>query len=273
MKRSVFFISDHTGITAEALGRALISQFDGFQFDTVHWPFVDNMEKALRAVERINRAAHEDGVRPLVFSTLVEPAIRACFKDCGALMFDFFEAHTSALEQELGMSASRAHGRFHGMGNRHAYRQRIDAVNFALNNDDGATTVNYHSSDLILVGVSRSGKTPTCLYLGLQYGILAANYPLTEDDMDSMRLPPSLHMHREKLFGLKIEPEQLQRIRRERRPQGRYSSLAQCRREVEAANSLYRHFNIPHVDTTSMSIEEIAATILQKTGLESRIGR
>lgn len=263
MKRTVFFLADHTGITVEAMGRSLLSQFDGFEYETVHWPFIDTLEKARRAAERINQTTMESEEKPIVFTTLVDPKIRDYFKRLDVPVMDFFESFTVRLEEELRMPSSHALGRYHTTHNTRAYDQRIHAVNFALNNDDGAITRNYATADLILVGVSRSGKTPTCLFLGLQHSVLAANYPLTEDDLLSDLLPKPLTPYREKLYGLTIDPRQLQRIRQERRPDRRYSSLEQCKKEVSLAEQLFKHYNLPYLDTTSMSIEEISARLLQ----------
>ncbi|MEJ2423619.1 MAG: kinase/pyrophosphorylase [Candidatus Thiodiazotropha sp.] len=263
MKRTVFFLADHTGITVEAMGRSLLTQFDGFEYESVHWPFIDSLEKARRVAERINQTTMESGEKPIVFTTLVDPTIRDYFKNMDVPVMDFFESFTGRLEQELNLPSSHALGRFHTVANNRAYDMRIHAVNFALNNDDGAITKNYDTSELILIGVSRSGKTPTCLFLGLQHSVLAANYPLTDDDLISDMLPRPLRPYRNKLYGLTIDPHQLQRIRQERRPDRRYSSLEQCQKEVRLAEDLFKHYNIPYLDTTSMSIEEISARLLQ----------
>ncbi|MES9927703.1 MAG: pyruvate, water dikinase regulatory protein [Candidatus Thiodiazotropha sp. 6PDIVS] len=263
MKRTVYFLADHTGITVEAMGRSLLSQFDGFEYETVHWPFIDNLDKARRVAERINQTTIESGQKPIVFTTLVDPSIRDYFKTLDVPVMDFFETFSARLEDELKIPSSHALGRFHTTNNGRAYDQRIHAVNFALNNDDGAITKNYETAELILVGVSRSGKTPTCLFLGLQHSILAANYPLTDDDLHSDLLPKALTAYRDKLYGLTIDPQQLQRIRQERRPGRRYSSLEQCKMEVKLAEDLFKHYNIPYLETTSMSIEEISARLMQ----------
>jgi regulator of PEP synthase PpsR (kinase-PPPase family) len=263
MKRTVYFLADHTGITVEAMGRSLLSQFEGFEYETVHWPFIDTLEKARRVAERINQTTMESEQRPIVFTTLVDPKIRDYFKGLDVPVMDFFESFTGRLEAELKMPSSHALGRFHTTDNSSAYDQRIHAVNFALNNDDGMITKNYETADLILIGVSRSGKTPSCIFLGLQHRVLAANYPLTEDDLESDLLPKPLIPYKEKLYGLSIDANQLQRIRQERRPDRRYSSLEQCKLEVKLAEQLFKHYNIPYLDTTSMSIEEISARLLQ----------
>ena len=273
MKRTVYFLSDHTGITVEAIGRSLLSQFEELEYNAIHWPFLDKEEKAQKAVAHINATAASEELRPIVFSTLVNPKIRDHFKGINGIMFDFFETFTGRLENELGMTSCPIRGISHGMANKKAYNERIHAVNFALANDDGATVRNFHSADLILIGVSRSGKTPTCIYLGLQYGVLAANYPLTEDELEKRELPASLHQYMDKLYGLTIDPQQLSRIRSERRANSRYASLEQCEEEVKKAEFFFRDYGIPFINTTSLSIEEIAAKLLQRIGLESRIRR
>lgn len=263
MKRTVFFLSDHTGLTAEAMGRSLLTQFGQLEYDVIQWPFLDSMDKIRNVVRQINHVANESQVgRPLIFSTLVDPKMRTCLKESSGLVMDYFEAFTGILEQELHSTSAHIHGQVHSMANANAYQNRITAVNFALANDDGAVTRNYDRAEVILIGVSRSGKTPTCLYMGLQHGVLAANYPLTEDDLHQSSLPNSLKPHKHKLYGLTIAPPHLQKIRQERRAHGRYATLEQCTWEVERAETLYRMNQVRSIDTTSMSIEEIAARIL-----------
>ena len=271
MKQTIFFVSDHTGITVRAVGRSLLSQYQGLKFEEVHLAFIDSTEKAREAVEIIARTAANASRPPVVFSTLADPGLRACFKDIAPLVFDIFEAFTDRLDAALGLTSSPVMGRLHGIGDQQIYDARIRALDFALTNDDGAVTRNYDAADIILVGVSRTGKTPTCLFLGLQYGVLAANYPLTEDELPGGELPAPLRTHTEKLFGLTIEPGQLQCIRRQRRPEGRYANLEQCRMEVEHAEALFHNRRIPFLNTTAMSVEEIAARLVQRNSLENRL--
>lgn len=268
--RTVFFVSDRTGITAEALGRSLMSQFDGAGFRQVTLPFIDSVDKANEAVVRIAATAREDGALPLVFSTMVQDDLRAVIMGSKALCMDFFDAFIGPLERELGMKSSHTSGRAHASADDAAYLNRIEAVNFVLANDDGVTTRNYPKADVVLVGVSRSGKTPTCLYLALQYGIYAANYPLTEDDMARGQLPEALLPHKPKLYGLTINPTRLQQIRQERRPDSRYASPDQVSYEVQKAENLFRNAGIPFINTTHPSIEEISTTILHQSGLKRR---
>lgn len=270
MKRTVFYLSDRTGITAEMLGHSLLTQFDGIEFQQITLPYIDSMDKAEEAVHRINQAAEQDGVRPLLFSTLVDIEIRELISESKGMMLDFFDTFIQPLEKELHAHSVTVVGRSHGMGAYESYKARIDAVNFAMSNDDGATLRNYPVADIILLGVSRTGKTPTCLYMALQYGLLAANYPLNEDDMDTTYLPVALEPYRKKLFGLSIDPTRLHQIRQERRSDSRYASLPQCQFEVEKAEKIFRRENIPFINTSSASIEEIATTILHQAGLTRR---
>lgn len=264
--RTAFFISDRTGITAENLGHSLLSQFEGVQIKRVRLPFLDSVEKARDALAQINETSLTDGQRPLIFSTLILPAVRNIIEQSDALFLDLFEMFIVPLEAELGISSSHAVGRSHAADTN--YNSRMDAVNYALNHDDGGVTRDLHLADIILVGVSRCGKTPTSLYLAMQYGISAANYPLVPEDFASEALPQVLKPLRSKLHGLTISPERLHQIRTERSPNSNYAALANCQLEVKQAENLMRFANIPYLDVTTMSVEEIATTILHQTGLK-----
>ncbi|MEO0366052.1 MAG: pyruvate, water dikinase regulatory protein [Pseudomonadota bacterium] len=269
--RTIFFISDQTGVTAETLGHSLMTQFKGDDFRQVTVPFVDSPTRADELKRRIDEAAERDAYRPIVFSSLVHDDLREIIRESNGLYLDIFDAFVGTLEQELDAPASHAAGRAHGMSDTDTYMKRIEATNYALANDDGGVTRNYEQADVILVGVSRSGKTPTCLYLALQYGVYAANYPITDDEFESGVLPARLLEHRGKLFGLTINARRLQQIRRERRAAGRYASAQQVNFELRAAAALFSKYRIPHVDTTEFSIEEIASRILEATGVERRV--
>lgn len=270
-RRTAFFVSDRTGITAETLGLSLISQFEDIHFTQVTLPFVDSEEKAQEASKRINQAFDTDGDRPLLFATIIKQDIKAILSKTQAFYIDYFDTFIPQLESELKSLSSKEIGRIHGMGDSNVYNSRIDAVNFALNYDDGAKINNYEGADIILIGVSRSGKTPTCLYLAMRYGILAANYPITEDDLDNVGLPKFLIPHKNKIFGLTISPERLEAIRQGRRPNSRYATLAQCIREVRTVEKLFKQENIPHLSSTSVSIEELAAKMMVISGIERKI--
>ena len=265
-KRSAFFISDQTGLTAETLGRSLLSQFDSIEFKRMTLPYIDTADKARGAAARINAAAQTDGQRPLLFSTLILPEIRDIIAQSDALILDLFEMFIAPLEQELGTPSSHAVGRSHGV--EASYTARMDAVNYALDHDDGGITRELNRADIVLIGVSRCGKTPTSLYLALQFGIYAANYPLVPEDFATAALPPALRPLRNKLYGLTIRPERLQQIRAERSPDSRYASLENCQFEVKQAEQLMNQFGIPYLNVTAMSVEEIATTLVHQGGLK-----
>lgn len=269
-KRTVFFVSDRTGITAETLGHSLLTQFDGVNFRQRTVPFIDSPEKAEAFVRRMDETRERDGMLPIVFSTLINDDAREIVQSAQCLFLDFFDAFIGPLERELEIKSSHTAGRAHGVTDYSSYTRRIDAMNFALANDDGVTTRNYDDADLVLIGVSRSGKTPTCLYLALQYGISAANYPLTEDELHGGNIPPELLQYRDKLYGLTIHPERLQQIRQERRPDSRYASAQQVKFELNEAEAVLKKLGIPYIDTTNSSIEEIATTIIHETGIKRR---
>lgn len=270
--RSVFFISDGTAITAETLGHSLLAQFPDVEFDIHIAPYIDSEERALDVVTQINKCAQKDGSLPLVFDTLVDPIVREIINTAQAVNLDVFEGLISKIEQELDVKASPLVGNAHSNVDSENYKSRIDAVHYALDNDDGAKTRHYDMADLILIGVSRSGKTPTSIYLALQFGIRVANYPITEDDLDDNRLPKVLREHRNKLFGLMIEPERLVAIRNERKAGSRYASFQQCQMELRAIQGIFISEGIKYLNVSEMSIEEISTRILQMTGLKRRIG-
>ncbi len=270
-ERIVYFLSDQTGVTAETLGHSLITQYNSRNFRQVTLPFIDTRDKAEEAVARINESVSDDSLRPIIFSTLVKDDIRAIVSEANGLHLDIFDVFLEPLSEELQETPTHEPGRAHGMSDIDAYMKRIEATNFALANDDGGVSRNYDMADVILIGVSRSGKTPTCLYLALQYGVYAANYPLTDEEFESGELPEILAKQRKKLYGLSIGPERLRQIRKERRPLGSYSTAQQVRFEVRETEKLFRRYGIPHVDTTEFSIEEIASRILDSTGVERRV--
>lgn len=270
-QRSVFFVSDRTGITSGTLGHSLLTQFGGVDFEQRTLPFVDTEERAWQAVEKINQAAAEGTVPPLVFSTLIVDELRDIVAQSHGVFFDFFNEFIGPLEEEFHLQSTHTIGLSHGASDEGRYMVRMDAVNFALETDDGVSTQHYEYADLILSGVSRCGKTPTCLYMALQFGIFAANYPITEEDMTSPRLPEELLAHREKVFGLTIDAQRLASIREERRPNSRYASLHQCRHELRKVSNMFRMEGISVYDTSMSSIEEIATTILQTAKIKRRL--
>lgn len=271
----VYFVSDGTGITAETLGQSLLTQFENIEFETQTLPNVNTVEKAVKIIESIKLNSHNSGgnSRPIIFSTLVNDEVRHIFQAAPFIFLDLFNSFIPILESELSVKSSRMMNKTHGVNihNYNNYMLRMNAVNYALSNDDGANIHEYSIADVILVGVSRCGKTPTCLYLALQFGIYAANYPMTEDEMNLQCLPEILKPLKNKLFGLTIEPSRLQQIRQERRPNSSYAALRQCQFEVREVETMFKKEKLVYLDTTTRSIEEIATEIMSSCRLKRRL--
>ncbi len=269
-QRTVFIVSDGTGITAETLGHSLLSQFEGVRYEQIRMPFVDSPEKARDCVARIAEVGANGNPRPIVVSTLVNPEVAAIIRDADALILDFFAAFIAPLEETLGVKSTHTIGRTHSGANSMEYLARIEAINFTMTHDDGVSNTELDKADVILVGVSRSGKTPTSLYLALQFGIKAANYPLIPEDFERGKLPDGLVKHRHKLFGLTIGADRLASIRQERRPDSKYASIENCRWEIEQAQKMMRREGVRWLDSTTKSIEEISATLMQTVKLDRK---
>jgi regulator of PEP synthase PpsR (kinase-PPPase family) len=270
-RRTAFFLSDRTGISVETLGHSLLRQFDNVRFDEIALPYLDTREKVAAAAGRINARAHTDGVRPLVFSTFVNPEFRFILGSVNALHLDCFNIFISQIEAELGVRSSHAVGLSHRLDSTADHLPRIQAIKYTLEHDDGLSQKNWRKADIILIGVSRTGKTPTCLYLALQYGIFAANYPLIPEDFGRLGLPAPLKDIRHKLYGFTIDPARLHHIRSERKPDSEYASLRNCQYEVREAEMLMRREGISYLDATNKSIEELATAVLHQAKLERKI--
>ena len=262
--RTVFFVSDGTGITAETFGNAILAQFEIVP-RRVRLPFIDTVDKAHQAVRQINHTAELEGRKSIVFTTLVNMEVLKVIQEgCKGMLLDMFGTFVHPLEVELGIKSHHRVGRFSDISKSKEYHDRIEAINYSLAHDDGQSHKNLEEADVILVGVSRSGKTPTSLYLAMQHGLKAANYPLIPEDFERRQLPPALVPYKKKIFGLTISAERLSEIRSERRPDSRYASLPNCRHEVGEAEAMMRRASIRWLSSTTKSIEEIATTILQE---------
>ncbi len=272
MERTVFFVSDGTGITAESFGQSLLAQFEGYEFQHVTCPYIDSAEKTAEIISQIHNTHKLEQIQPIVFMTVLIEDVSEALHQSGAYIVDLFQSFLPGLEQQMGEHPLYKPGKKRSTAHSHSYNRRIEAVQFALENDDGARTRYYDKADIILLGASRSGKTPTCIYLGLQFGIFAANYPITEEDFEgSLALPKPLLPYREKLFGLTINANRLSGIRHERKPDSRYASSQQCHFEVQAIEQLYRRENINYLTTTDSSVEEIATRVMSLTDLKRRL--
>lgn len=263
MKRTVYFVSESTGITAEALGHSLLSQFDSVDFEQIYMPYINTEARAKALTYRMQEAFERDGVRPIVFATMLNDEIAGILKAGNCYYMELFERFVEPLSAELGIAPSRQSGRSHAITKPSSYTKRIDAINFAMVNDDGVRPDNFRYADVVLVGVSRSGKTPTCLYLAMHYGLRSANYPITEEDFERGELPKEIWSAKDKIFGLTIDPQRLQVIREERRPGSDYASAARCQSDIRDALSMFKRLDVPVLNTTNQSIEEMASQILR----------
>ena len=267
-ERSVFYISDGTAITAEVLGHAVLSQFP-VNTNSVTLPFVENVQRAQAVKAQINALYQQSGERPLVFFSIVTPEVRDIILESEGFCQDIVQALVAPLQSELGVASRPVAHRTHGLtaSNLGKYDARIAAIDYTLAHDDGISLRGLEDAQVILLGVSRCGKTPTSLYLAMQFGVRAANYPFIADDMDNLKLPPALRAHQHKLFGLTIDPERLAAIRQERAENTRYASMRQCRLEVGEVEALFRTHQIRYLNSTNYSVEEIATKILDIMGL------
>lgn len=270
MNRTIFMISDGTGITAENFGNSLMSQFSHATFDKEIFPYIDTIEKANQVVLAINASNAHTGIKPIAFITLINPDIVDIIKNSNCIIYDLFGTYLLSLEDVLGVKSTKSVGQTHGVSNIQTYSQRMEAIEYTMGHDDGVKMDGYKKADIILMGVSRSGKTPSCLYLALHYGVLAANYPITEEDLLVHRLPTALFPHKKKLFGLTIDCERLQQIRNARRPDSLYASYDQCRREIGELEALYQREKIPFLNSTHYSIEEIATKVMSISELKRK---
>lgn len=263
--QTAFIVSDRTGLTAEAMAHSLLSQFPDIDFRTETFTFVDTEEKAAALVERCLMIQQDTGSAPLVFLTMVDDDLRSQFTNANLGVFDLFEQFIDPMEERLGRKSSHTIGRSHGVQDEKAYTSRIAAVHFALQTDDGLDVKNYRKAELIIIGVSRCGKTPVSLYLSLHYGLYVSNYPFTDKELGSTQLPAALEPYKDKLFGLTIDPFRLLQIRQQRYQGSTYSNADTCQREIAQAENLFRKQSIPYLNTTRMSVEEIGAMIVNKT--------
>ncbi len=271
-ERTVFYISDGTAITAEVLGHAVMSQFPVAAIG-VTLPFVENVQRAQAVKGQINAIYQKSGLRPLVFFSIVTPDVRDIILQSDGFCQDIVQSLVAPLQQELGMAPAPVANRTHGLtaNNLGKYDARIAAIDYTLAHDDGISLRGLDAAQVILLGVSRCGKTPTSLYLAMQFGVRAANYPFIADDMDNLKLPLALRPYQHKLFGLTINPERLAAIRQERAENTRYASLRQCRLEVGEVEALFRTNQIRYLNSTNYSVEEIATKILDIMGLNRRM--
>jgi regulator of PEP synthase PpsR (kinase-PPPase family) len=257
-------VSDATGETVHSVARACFVQFDGIEPTEHHWPLVrtkGQIDKILRKIEE------HPGI---VLFTIVKEDLRTALEiGCWRLhipCISVLDPVIHALTAFLGLQSSGKSGRQHILDAE--YFDRIDAMTYTLNHDDGQSTHDLADADVILVGVSRTSKTPTCIYLANR-GLKAANVPVVPD----IRLPPEFDTLTDGagplIVGLTTDPKRLVQVRRNRlrlldhNADTDYVDPETVKDEVATARRLFSERDWPVIDVTRRSIEETAATILQ----------
>jgi regulator of PEP synthase PpsR (kinase-PPPase family) len=258
----VYFVAESTGISAEAMGNALLVQFPGVRFERHRIPFITSIGDARKAVATLDAAMAGPRI-PIVFATIADDTIRGVLATSRAPIIDFVDSHLGQLEDLLGMPGQHLAIRVHGVGDQQRYERRMQAVDYAIKHDDGEDIRDYSDADVILLAPSRCGKTPTTMYLALQHSLFVANYPLVPEDLESAELPGPVRHLRDRCFGIVTTPARLSQVRNERRPNSTYASLEQCQWELRRAELLFRANRIPTVNSSAKSVEEMSVVILQ----------
>lgn len=269
--RDVFYVSDGTAITCETLGHVVLGQFP-FIPNEKTFPFVESQDKVADVVKEIETSYQRNGVKPLVFFSIVVPDVREMLLEAPAYSYDVLESIVQKVQDDIQMAPKPKLQRSRSVGkDSDTYFDRIAAIEYTLAHDDGITLKGLEQADIILLGVSRSGKTPTSLYMAMQFGLRVVNYPFIAEDVKMMRLLPDFEIHRHKLFGLTIDPERLTEIRENRLSGSDYASTEQCKLELDTVEALFRREAIPYINTSSLSVEEITTRILEKAGMKRRL--
>ena len=269
--RDVFYVSDGTAITAETCGHAVLSQFP-VEFNQMTLPFVESIERAKDVKSTINKRAKQTGEKPLIFYSIVIPEVKAIIEESEALFYDVLNMLVAPIQQDLQLQPKPHLHRTHSIHkNMETYDDRIAAIEYTLAHDDGISLNGLEQADIILLGVSRCGKTPTSLYLAMQFGIRAVNYPFIEDDMSNLKLPAAIEAYRYKTFGLTIHSQRLQAIRNERYANSQYATAQQCEFELGKVEAMFRREAIPYLNTTDLSVEEISTRLLDMSGLKRKM--
>lgn len=269
--RDVFYVSDGTAITCETLGHVVLGQFS-FIPNEKTFPFVESEDKVADVIKEIEISYQRDGVKPLVFFSIVVPEIREMLLKAPAHGYDVLESIVQKVQDDIQMEPQPKMQRSRSVSkDSDTYFDRIAAIEYTLAHDDGITLKGLDEADIILLGVSRSGKTPTSLYMAMQFGLRVVNYPFIAEDVKMMRLLPEFEIHRHKLFGLTINPERLNEIRENRLSGSEYASTEQCKLELDTVEALFRREAIPYINTSSLSVEEITTRILERAGMKRRL--
>lgn len=261
----IYYVSDSTGILAETLGRALTCQFPAISFTEHTFPFITTVEEAQQTLEQILRES--SGLRPVIFSTLMNPDVRDIFDHANVEFFDGFASHLNRLADCLEAKPLRVPGYTHHQEDTEL-DARVEAINYCMAHDDGSKPNEYDQADVIILGVSRAGKTPVSVYLATHMGIKTANFPLTTEYLSTYHLPDQIIKNKDRAVGLMATPEILHQIREKRYSNSNYAKISTCREEVQQAQQTFLKYNIPYISSSKKSIEEISAQICKELAIE-----
>lgn len=264
--RDVYYLSGSTGILAKDMGKALLCQFPEIHFKEELIPFIHTEVEAQKAIEKIR--AQSTGETPLVLSTLLSKELNAVFNSPDIEFLNIFDQFLVQFENFLQKKALWASGASRYPNDRTMIR-RVEAIHYCIDHDDGNSTKDYDKAEIILIGVSRSCKTPVSVFLATQMGIKTANYPLIRDGTDSFKLPPYLVRNKKKIVALSTSPQLLHQYREHRYADSKYAKLSTCRDELNKANMLYMDHRIPIVMSDGKSIEETATQVTQQLNLKN----
>lgn len=267
--KDIYYISDSTGILITNLGQALLCQFPEISFHEEKIPYVKTIKEAQKTLEYILDKSR--GRRPIIFSTIMDLEIRNLFRSPEVEFFDAFDYFLDPLEHCLEAKALRVPG-FSRHGDVLTMNKRVDAINYCLEHDDGTKVNEFDEADVILLGVSRAGKTPVSVYLATQMGLKAGNFPLTDEYLKEQRLPQSVVRNIKRAVALTTTPEMLRSIREKRYPDSKYAKIATCIEELQLAEEIFHHHKVPIISSAGKSIEEIATQVTQEIGLARKPG-
>jgi [pyruvate, water dikinase]-phosphate phosphotransferase / [pyruvate, water dikinase] kinase len=256
----VHLVSDATGETLNAIAKAALAQFDDVNVEQHSYALVRSPKQLERALDHIRAQ------RGLVFFTLVNPELRRTLVNYCTTekvpALDVMEGPITMMSQFLGAAETHRPGAQHGVDQR--YLQRIEALNFTIQHDDGQALDTLDDAQVVLVGASRTSKTPTCVYLAIR-GVRAANVPL----VPGLPLPAALLTIKKPLVvGLWASPDRLVQVRRNRlNTMGEvrdtdYVDLEAVRSEVSDTRKLFEHHEWPAIDVSRRSVEETAAAVI-----------
>jgi len=262
--KDVYYISDSTGILATNLGQALICQFPEVNFSGEKFPFIRTVEDAKKTLAYI--LSRSGGRRPLIFSTIINSDVRKIFDSPEVEFFDAFGHFLDRLETCLETPALREPGFARHLDNVHMAK-RVEAIYFCLEHDDGRKVDEFDEADIILLGVSRAGKTPISVYLSTQMGLKSANFPLTSEYLTRYRIPDGIMQNRAKAVGLTTSAQLLNSVREKRYPGSNYAKLSTCIEEIHQAQRIFQKNKIPIISTAGKSIEEAATQVLRELSI------